>query len=71
MLNLQRILTTLSLSLQELGLNCIQTYVIWSEHEPVPGGDLRWEGYRDLNRFIDLAAANDLKVVLRLGPYIW
>lgn len=54
---------------KELGLNCIQTYVIWSEHEPSPG-NIQWEGYGDLVRFIELAAANDLYVVVRIGPYI-
>ena len=29
-----------------------------------------WEGYADLPRFIDLAAANGLYVVVRIGPYI-
>lgn len=55
---------------KELGLNAIQTYVIWSAHEPEPGKDPYWEGDADLVRFIQLAAANDLYVVLRIGPYI-
>ncbi|CAB9530173.1 Beta-galactosidase [Seminavis robusta] len=54
---------------KELGLNCIQTLVIWSEHEPEPN-KFNWEGYGDLVKFIDLAAAHDLYVVVRIGPYI-
>lgn len=54
---------------KELGLNCIQTYVTWSQHEH-KRGEVSWEGYADLPRFIDLAAANDLYVVVRIGPYI-
>ena len=33
-------------------------------------GEISWEGYADLPRFIDLAAANGLYVVVRIGPYI-
>ena len=66
---------------KSLGLNCIQTYVFWNEHEKLQGqidwgdsnnqagGELMF-GYNDIMRFIDLAAENDLYVVVRIGPYI-
>jgi hypothetical protein len=43
---------------KELGLNCIQTVVIWSQHEPTRG-TFSWEGYGDLNRFIELAVSTN------------
>jgi len=51
------------------GLNTIETYVAWNLHEPRPG-EFYFNGMLDLVRFIDTAAAMDLKVVLRPGPYI-
>lgn len=52
-----------------LGLNAVETYVAWNLHEPAPG-DFRWEGRADLVRFIRLAEAQGLQVLLRPGPYI-
>jgi beta-galactosidase len=51
------------------GLNTIETYVAWNLHEPRPG-EFYFNGMLDLVRFIETAAAMDLKVILRPGPYI-
>ncbi|GAB6024566.1 hypothetical protein CHUAL_009718 [Chamberlinius hualienensis] len=51
------------------GLNAIQTYVIWNEHEPQPGVYNFNERF-DLIGFIQLAQQNGLYVILRAGPYI-
>ncbi len=52
-----------------LGLNTIDTYVPWNLHERRPG-EFRLDGALDLPRFLDLAAAEGLYVLLRPGPYI-
>lgn len=51
------------------GLNAVTTYVEWSLHNPKPDV-IDWEGMADIDRFISLAAAEDLLVILRPGPYI-
>jgi beta-galactosidase len=52
-----------------MGLNTVETYVPWNLHEPAPG-TFTFDGILDLPRFIDLAAAENLHVLLRPGPYI-
>jgi beta-galactosidase len=52
-----------------MGLNTIDTYVPWNLHERRPG-TLDFTGILDLARFLDLAAAEGLHVLLRPGPYI-
>lgn len=51
------------------GLNAVTTYVEWSLHNPKQNV-FNWEGIADLERFIHLAAEEDLLVILRPGPYI-
>ncbi|MFI8459508.1 glycoside hydrolase family 35 protein [Kitasatospora sp. NPDC085464] len=52
-----------------LGLNTVETYVAWNLHAPRPG-EFRLDAGLDLPRFLDLAAAEGLHVLLRPGPYI-
>jgi beta-galactosidase len=52
-----------------LGLNTVETYVPWNLHAPRPG-EFRLDGGLDLPRFLALAAAEGLYVLLRPGPYI-
>lgn len=52
-----------------MGLNTVDTYVPWNLHEPKPG-EWHWDGFLDLPRFLDLAQAEGLHVLLRPGPYI-
>ncbi|MBN1809196.1 MAG: beta-galactosidase [Planctomycetes bacterium] len=53
----------------QAGLNTVETYVAWNFHESEPGV-FDWTGDRDLGRFIDVAGAIGLKVIVRPGPYI-
>ncbi|WP_055699137.1 glycoside hydrolase family 35 protein [Streptomyces silaceus] len=52
-----------------MGLNTVETYVPWNLHQPRPDRFHLDEGL-DLPRFLDLAAAEGLYVLLRPGPYI-
>ncbi|WP_250304728.1 beta-galactosidase [Streptomyces sp. NBC_01387] len=52
-----------------MGLNTVETYVPWNLHSPRPG-EFRLDGGLDLCRFLELAAAEGLHVLLRPGPYI-
>jgi hypothetical protein len=54
---------------REAGLNCLETYINWQLHEPVRGRR-EFAGRLDIRRFVELAAAEGLHVILRLGPYI-
>ena len=51
------------------GLNTVETYTVWNMHEPKKGV-FDFSGMLDLCRFIELAGENDLKVILRTGPFI-
>lgn len=56
-------------TMRAAGLNAISTYVEWSMHNPKPDTYV-WDGMADLDRFIRLAAEEDLLVILRVGPFI-
>lgn len=51
------------------GLNAIQTYVEWSQHEPEPGV-YNFEGNNNLPKFLQTAQDLDMLVILRTGPFI-
>lgn len=55
--------------LAAMGANTVDTYVAWNFHERVEG-DVRFDGWRDLERFIRLAGDIGLDVFLRPSPYI-
>ena len=50
------------------GVTVIATYVIWIVHEE-RRGELRWDGDRDIRRFLALAHRHGLAVMLRIGPW--
>ena len=50
------------------GINIIATYVFWNIHEEKEG-NFRWDGDRDLKKFIGLCAANYMYVMVRVGPF--
>ncbi len=52
-----------------MGLNTIETYIPWNEHEPRPGA-FTAEGQLDLGRFLDLVAAEGMQAIVRPGPFI-
>jgi len=52
-----------------LGMNTICLYTFWNSHEPKEG-EFDFSGQNDLAEFIRLCAENDMKVILRPGPYV-
>lgn len=50
------------------GVTVIATYVFWNHIEETEGV-YNWSGQRDLRRFVEICAAEDMPVVLRLGPF--
>ncbi len=52
-----------------MGLNTISTYVFWNLHESQPG-KFQFTGDADAAEFCRLAQKEDLKVILRPGPYV-
>jgi hypothetical protein len=50
------------------GINIIATYVFWNIHEEKEG-NFRWDGDRDLKKFIALCAKNEIYVFVRVGPF--
>lgn len=50
------------------GINIIATYVFWIHHEETEG-DLRFDGHRDVRRFVELCHRHGLFVILRVGPF--
>ena len=50
------------------GIDVVATYLLWILHEERQGA-LRWDGARDVRRFVELADAVGLKVMLRIGPW--
>ena len=46
----------------------LQWYVTWNFHETKPGV-YRWDGFADVERFLELANELDLMVLFRPGPY--
>jgi len=50
------------------GINIIATYVFWNIHEEKEG-QFNWEGDRNLRKFIELCAKNDIRAIVRIGPF--
>ncbi|KQW43623.1 MULTISPECIES: beta-galactosidase [unclassified Roseateles] len=51
------------------GIDIVASYVFWNHHQEQPGA-FDWKGNRDLRRFVQLAQAAGLQVVVRLGPWV-
>lgn len=56
--------------LADLGLNTVDTYVPWNFHQPREHAAPRFDGWRDVERFICAVGEEGLDVVVRPGPYI-
>lgn len=56
--------------LKAMGANTVDTYVAWNFHQPKRDEAPDFSDWRDLGRFIDLAAEEGLDVIVRPGPYI-
>jgi len=50
------------------GVNVIATYVFWIIHEEKEG-IFDWAGNKNLRKFVELCAENDVKVIVRIGPF--
>ncbi|KQV46200.1 glycoside hydrolase family 35 [Pelomonas sp. Root1217] len=50
------------------GIDIVASYVFWNHHQEQPGA-FNWKGNHDLRRFVQLAQAAGLQVVVRLGPW--
>ena len=55
--------------LKNMGCNCVETYIPWNYHEPKKG-QFDFTGRKDVARFVRLAQALGLWVILRPTPYI-
>ena len=54
--------------MKEGGVTILATYVFWS-HIEEEEGIFRWDGQRNLRRFIEICKEQEMPVVLRLGPF--
>jgi beta-galactosidase len=54
---------------KEMGLNTVETYVAWNEHE-AERGQFRTDGRLDLARFLGLVADAGMYAIVRPGPFI-
>lgn len=50
------------------GINVVATYVFWIHHEEEEGV-FRFDGRRNLRRFVELCRKHGLYVILRVGPF--
>lgn len=50
------------------GINVVATYVFWIHHEEEEG-IFRFDGCRNLRRFVELCKKHGLYVILRVGPF--
>lgn len=50
------------------GVDIIATYVFWIMHEEEEG-IFDWQGDKDLRHFLELCAANQMRVIVRIGPF--
>ena len=50
------------------GINTIATYVFWNIHERTEGA-FDWSGNLNLKRFLELVEKNNLRAIVRLGPF--
>lgn len=56
-------------TMRAAGLNTVSTYAEWSFHNP-HDGQYVWTGMANIEKFVRIAAEEDLLVIFRLGPYI-
>ncbi|MBR1933450.1 MAG: beta-galactosidase [Prevotella sp.] len=54
--------------MKEGGVTVIATYVFWN-HVEEQEGIFRWDGQRDLRRFLEICKQQELPVILRIGPF--
>jgi hypothetical protein len=54
---------------KSMGLNTISTYVFWNYHE-TQAGKFDFKGEKDVMDFVRLCGAEEMKVIVRPGPYV-
>lgn len=54
---------------KQMGVNCIETPIFWSQIEPRPGS-YDFKGDNDIRHFVELIGQAGLHCILRVGPYI-
>lgn len=54
--------------MKEGGVTMLATYVFWNHVEEIEG-QFDWSGQRNLRRFLEVCKAEQMPVVLRLGPF--
>ena len=54
--------------MKEGGVTVVATYVFWN-HIEEQEGVFRWDGQRNLRRFLEVCRQEEMPVVLRLGPF--
>lgn len=55
--------------MKAMGLNCVETYCAWNQHEKHPG-EFDFSGILDITKFIETARNEGLMAIVRPGPYI-
>ena len=55
--------------IKSLGFNAVSFYVFWGIHEP-KRGEISFEGFRDLQPFIDAALKAGIYLIARPGSYL-
>ena len=55
--------------LKNMGCNTVETYIPWNFHEPKKG-EFLWEGWRDFEKFLNIAQELGLYAIVRPSPYI-
>lgn len=57
-------------TIKALGMNALSVYIMWNYHEVEPGVfDFQTEN-KNLDKFLTLAANNNMSVLIRPGPYV-
>ena len=54
--------------MKEGGVTMIATYVFWN-HVEEEEGIFRWDGQRNLRRFLEICSEEQMPVILRMGPF--
>ncbi|WP_310602165.1 beta-galactosidase [Anaerosporobacter sp.] len=50
------------------GINIIATYMFWIHHEEIEG-QFRFDGNRNIRKFIELCKKHNMYVIVRIGPF--
>jgi len=56
------------IKMKQAGINIISTYLFWNHHEETEG-TYRFDGRRNLRKFIEICGSLGLYVIVRIGPF--